>query len=498
MKKISFLIILLFTFHSIFSLEEVSTNQENGNLTNSKDKLEYFGDTQKYVLVERTDLRRYDNGKYTGLTSREVRSFVNPIAAPKNVASEYLNNSWFSGNFMVFEATKSANSLTAKGLDDFIPSTFHISPSGKLTVVPKDKGFPSFRSFPTFPEEEIKPGDSWVGEAIRTVDPLNKGIYTKLQIVVQYTYVGKETYKGTPVYHLKAKWATRYGSGTVYHDWEGDETLVKATGSHNADVMVSIETGAAILISDTVDETFFYKDGNYVTYKGKITLFTEFPPSFDKTEITSALSKIATIKTDSPSEDYYKDGVLTGNVSGGISGSNGYGSGYSNGSDYDSNFQVNTSSGYLGNGGAETTFVPKPSTQTVVTKPAVEEAKNDMVVEETDVGLRLSVRNLQFYPDSSELLPSEKSRLDEIAKVLKLAQNQTFLVEGHSASTGNPTGEKNLSVERAKSIVDELVKRGIPAKQFIYRGLGSEVPIADNSTSEGKALNRRVEITILE
>ena len=108
MKKISFLIILLFTFHSIFSLEEVSTNQENGILTNSKDKLEYFGDTQKYVLVERTDLRRYDNGKYTGLTSREVRSFVNPIAAPKNVASEYLNNSWFSGNFMVFEATKSA------------------------------------------------------------------------------------------------------------------------------------------------------------------------------------------------------------------------------------------------------------------------------------------------------------------------------------------------------------------------------------------------------
>ena len=495
MKKFVIFFILIFSFTFVFPLEDVLTNQENQNLTNSKDKIQYFGDTQKYVLVERTDLRRYDNGKYTGLTSREVRSFVNPIAAPKNVASEYLNNSWFSGNFMVFETTKSANSLTAKGLDDFIPSTFHISPSGKLTVVPKDKGFPSFRSFPTFPEEEIKPGDTWAGEAIRTVDPLNKGIYTRLQIVVQYTYVGKERYKGIPVYHLKAKWATRYGSGTLYHDWEGDKSLTKATGSHNADVMVSIETGAAILISDTVDETFFYDDGNYVTYKGKITLFTEFPPSFDKTKITSAFSKIASVKTGSSSEDYYKDGVLSGNVS---SGSSGYGSGYSNESDYDSNFQVNTSSGYLGNGGSETTFVPKPSTQTVVTKPVLEEAKNDMVVEETDAGLRLSVRNLQFYADSSELLPSEKSRLDEIAKVLKLAQNQTFLVEGHSASTGNPTGEKNLSVERAKTIVDELVKRGIPAKQFIYRGLGSEVPIADNSTSQGKAQNRRVEITILE
>ena len=327
---------------------------------------------------------------------------------------------------------------------------------------------------------------------VYTFKPLDKGLYTKLQITVQYTYIGKETYKGTPVYHIKAKWATRYGSGTLYHDWEGDESLTKATGSHTADIMVSIETGAAILIRDTVDETFFYDDGNYVTYKGSILLFTEFPPSIDKTEITNALSKIATVKTESNSEDYYKDGVLFENPS--IS--NGYSAGTSWNDDVP--FQVNTSSGYLGNGGSETTFVPKPSTPTVVTKPAVEEAKNDMVVEETDAGLRLSVRNLQFIPDSSQLLPSERNRLDEIAKVLKLAPKATFLVEGHSASTGNPTGEKNLSVERAKSIVDELVKRGIPANQFIFRGLGSEVPIADNSTSEGKALNRRVEITILE
>ena len=488
MKKTLFFIFFSMIISLCFSLEVI----EDSELEFSKDRIEYFGDTQKYVLVERTDLRRYDNGRYTGLTSREVRSFVSPISVPKNVASDYLYDTWFSGNFMVLETTKSANSLTAKGLDDFIPSTFHISPNGKLTVVPKDKGFPTFRSFPTFPDEEIEPGDTWVGEAIRTVDPLNKGIYTKLQITVQYTYIGKETYKGTPVYHIKAKWATRYGSGTLYHDWEGDESLTKATGSHTADIMVSIETGAAILIRDTVDETFFYDDGNYVTYKGSILLFTEFPPSIDKTEITNALSKIATVKTESNSEDYYKDGVLFENPS--IS--NGYSSGNSWNDDVP--FQVNTSSGYLGNGGSETTFVPKPSTPTVVTKPTVEEAKNDMVVEETDAGLRLSVRNLQFVPDSSELLSSEKSRLDEIAKVLKLAPKATFLVEGHSASTGNPTGEKNLSVERAKSIVDELVKRGIPANQFIFRGLGSEVPIADNSTSEGKALNRRVEITILE
>lgn len=480
MKQTIFFIFLLFIFNNLYSLEDLSP---------IKDKIEYFGESEKYVLVERTDLRRYDNGRYTGLTSREVRSFVSPISAPKNVASEYLYNSWFSGNFMVLESTKSANSLTAKGIDDFIPSTFHISPEGKLTVVPQDKGFPTFRSFPTFPEEEISPGDSWIGEAIRTVDPLNKGIFTKLQIHVQYTYIGKEIYKEIPVYHIKAKWATRYGSGTLYHDWDGDESLIKATGSHNADIMVSIETGAAILIRDTVDETFFYDDGNYVTFKGSILLFTEFPPSIDRTEIIPALSKIASIKSESNDESDYTQGIIYGNK--------GYINGYQD--EYDPYFQVNTSSGYLGNGGAETTFIPKPSNNTIVTNPSTNsENLNNMVVEETDAGLRLSVRNLQFYPDSSELLPTEEYRLDEIATVLKMAPNSTFLVEGHSASTGNPTGEKNLSVERAKSIVDELIKRGIPAKQFVYRGLGSEVPIADNATPEGKAENRRVEITILE
>ena len=120
MKKTVFLFISFFCLTNIFSQNT------------SKDKIEYFGETEKYVLVERTDLRRYDNGRYTGLTSREVRSFVSPISTPKNVASEYLDDSWFSGNFMVLESTKSGSSLTAKGLDDLIPSTFHSQKYEKL------------------------------------------------------------------------------------------------------------------------------------------------------------------------------------------------------------------------------------------------------------------------------------------------------------------------------------------------------------------------------
>ena len=105
---------------------------------------------------------------------------------------------------------------------------------------------------------------------------------------------------------------------------------------------------------------------------------------------------------------------------------------------------------------------------------------------------------MQFKPNSSELLPGEENRLNQIAKVLKQAKNSMFLVEGHTASTGNISGEKQLSVERAYTIAEELIKRGISAEKFIYKGSGSSKPIATNETPEGMAKNRRVEITILE
>ena len=105
---------------------------------------------------------------------------------------------------------------------------------------------------------------------------------------------------------------------------------------------------------------------------------------------------------------------------------------------------------------------------------------------------------MKFKPDSAELLPGENDRLNMIAEVLKEAPDQMFLVEGHTAAVGFESGEMKLSVDRANAIVDALVKRGIARNKFITKGSGSTKPVADNSTPEGKAQNRRVEITILE
>jgi outer membrane protein OmpA-like peptidoglycan-associated protein len=126
------------------------------------------------------------------------------------------------------------------------------------------------------------------------------------------------------------------------------------------------------------------------------------------------------------------------------------------------------------------------------------ESDNGIELEPVDAGLRLSIRDLQFVSDSSELLPGEAVRLDRIAASLAGVDGRTFMVEGHTAATGRPEAEMTLSIERAKRIVDELSARGIPAGRFIYKGWGGTKPVDGGGTDAVRRLNRRVEITILD
>lgn len=130
---------------------------------------------------------------------------------------------------------------------------------------------------------------------------------------------------------------------------------------------------------------------------------------------------------------------------------------------------------------------------------SLEKSNNeDIVLEERANGLVLQMQNIHFLPDSPVILPEERSRMDAIANLLKQAEGNNFLVVGHTADVGTEESQYELSVERAKAIVDELVLRGLSSKQFLYRGDGSNNPIASNLSDEGRAKNRRVEITILD
>lgn len=112
-------------------------------------------------------------------------------------------------------------------------------------------------------------------------------------------------------------------------------------------------------------------------------------------------------------------------------------------------------------------------------------------------GLKLTIYDIRFIADTARILPEERARLDGIADALKLVPLKArFMVEGHTASIGKPSGELTLSQQRAAKIAEELIARGITAERIDSAGYGGTHPLANNDTDEGRAKNRRVEITI--
>lgn len=121
-------------------------------------------------------------------------------------------------------------------------------------------------------------------------------------------------------------------------------------------------------------------------------------------------------------------------------------------------------------------------------------------IEHGDGGFKF-LYNLKFVPNSPELLPEEKPRIVDCAKLLKQALEEnsfTIFVEGHTADINQPENQMILSIERTQTIIKALIEEGIPASLFTYRGHGATIPAkgGDNSTPEGRAINRRVEITL--
>ena len=489
MKKIVCIFYILILSSLAFLLTGQSAiNHPLGELTDDTQTITYKG-SRNYKFTERSDLRVYQNGKYIGLQSKIVSAFIIPDRSEKGLVYE--------GDFFVDQDTNRNKASVALGIHEAIPSSFVINSDGNLTML-VDNGYPSFRSFPAFSSKKIKKGDVWEAKAMRAVDPLSKGIITKMPIYVQYTYTGDDIYNGEEVYLISAQWATRYNTGgtTIYVDWGGDKDLSYAQGGHKATIIVSKQTGAALVIRDSVDETFVYKDGNKYQYKGTISLFTEYPPAIDRSKLIAALKRMELLD-DEEAEKLLQRPVAK--------------------EDDDSWEPVNTSE-WVGQGKTDKKDKTSTSEKASVkedTKSKTEKLKKQIEehqakqasqknktapisVDNTEAGIRLTIQNLQFKADSSELLPGEEKRLDQIAEILRLADVAQFLIEGHTASTGYEAGEMKLSKERADSIAKALAARGINSERFICKGSGGKKPIASNETPEGKALNRRVEITILD
>jgi outer membrane protein OmpA-like peptidoglycan-associated protein len=101
---------------------------------------------------------------------------------------------------------------------------------------------------------------------------------------------------------------------------------------------------------------------------------------------------------------------------------------------------------------------------------------------------------INFDFDKADIKPESQPILDQIVKLLKNNPSLNLTVEGHTDNIGTPPYNKKLSDARAKSVVGALTAQGIDALRLKAVGYGQDKPIADNSTDDGRAKNRRVEL----
>jgi len=105
--------------------------------------------------------------------------------------------------------------------------------------------------------------------------------------------------------------------------------------------------------------------------------------------------------------------------------------------------------------------------------------------------------NVTFAFDSSDLNPQFNAVLDKVAVTLKEYDKTVIEVAGHTDSTGDAGYNQKLSERRAGSVANYLSAQGVPRARMVTVGAGENYPVASNDTEEGRAQNRRVEITIV-
>ena len=116
----------------------------------------------------------------------------------------------------------------------------------------------------------------------------------------------------------------------------------------------------------------------------------------------------------------------------------------------------------------------------------------------TDTRILISQR-IYFDFDTDTIRSVSTPMLDQVAAtILDLGGELRVRVDGYTDNQGVAAYNLDLSYRRARSVVEYLVGRGVPRARAEYRGYGSENPVAPNDSEEGRALNRRVEFTILQ
>ena len=128
-----------------------------------------------------------------------------------------------------------------------------------------------------------------------------------------------------------------------------------------------------------------------------------------------------------------------------------------------------------------------------------QEIDTHIIMVKAEIGSKVVLRNVFFDIGKSDLKPESIAEVENIRELLVRDAHLRVQINGHTDNSGNAASNKALSLKRASSVVDYLVKHGIATSRLSAKGYGSDRPIVSNDDEEGgRAINRRTEIEIIK
>lgn len=122
--------------------------------------------------------------------------------------------------------------------------------------------------------------------------------------------------------------------------------------------------------------------------------------------------------------------------------------------------------------------------------------KLEMEAQVLSEGKPFVIHDITYATNRAEIEPASAPILDEFAAYLLEHPGIRVEIRGHTDNVGNDQANLALSKERAFEVLNYLVRKGVPAESLTYQGYGETLPVADNSTEEGRARNRRTEFLV--
>ncbi|RON39520.1 OmpA family protein [Pseudomonas brassicacearum] len=126
----------------------------------------------------------------------------------------------------------------------------------------------------------------------------------------------------------------------------------------------------------------------------------------------------------------------------------------------------------------------------------IKQLQDSLNAKQTDRGTLVTFGDVLFATDRADLKSSGLVNINKLAQFLQENPDRKAIVEGYTDSTGTAGHNQSLSERRAGSVRMALVKMGVDPARIVAQGYGKEYPVAENSSVSGRAMNRRVEVTI--